>query len=89
MEYYERLRQLREDDDLTQAQVAEVLQTNQSYYSKLELGKRPFQIEQLAKLCEYYNVSADYILGLPKGMEWPRDRPKKKRHIQDRTGGKV
>lgn len=83
MKYYERLRQLREDDDLTQSQVAEFLQTNQSYYSKMELGKKPFQIEQLIKLCEYYRVSADYILGLPKGMEWPRDWPKKKRHIHD------
>lgn len=73
MEYYERLRQMREDSDLTQAQVAELLQTNQSYYSKLELGKKPFRVEQVIKLCEYYHVSADYILGLPKNLKWPRD----------------
>ncbi|MEY8402210.1 helix-turn-helix transcriptional regulator [Oscillospiraceae bacterium 44-34] len=73
MEYYERLRQAREDKDETQAQIAELLQTNQSYLSKMELGKKPFRVEQLMKLCEYYGVSADYILGLPKGLEWPRD----------------
>lgn len=73
MEYYERLRQAREDLDMTQAQVAEFLQTNQSYFSKQELGKKPFRVEQVAKLCEYYRISADYILGLQKGLKWPRD----------------
>lgn len=73
MEYYERLRQAREDLDMTQAQVAEFLQTNQSYFSKQELGKKPFRVEQVAKLCEHYRISADYILGLQKGLKWPRD----------------
>jgi len=73
MEYYERLRQAREDADLTQSQVAEFLKVSQSYFSRQELGKKPFQIEQLAKLCEYYQVSADYILGLPDSMKHPRD----------------
>ena len=41
MEYYERLRQLREDKDLTQEQVAQAIGTSQSYYSKQELGKKP------------------------------------------------
>ncbi len=73
MKFYERLRQAREDSDLSQTQVAEFLQTSQSYYSKQELGKKPFRVDQVAKLCEYYHISADYILGLPKGMKWPRD----------------
>lgn len=73
MKYYERLRQAREDADLTQAQVAEVLEIPQSYYNRQELGKKPFRVDQVAKLCEYYHVSADYILGLPKGMKWPHD----------------
>ena len=72
MKYYERLRQLREDADQTQSQIAELLQTSQSYYSKLELGKKPFRVEQIAVLCEYYHVSADYVLGLTKGLDWPR-----------------
>lgn len=73
MEYYERLRQAREDADMTQAQAAELLGTNQSYYSRQELGKKPFRVEQLAVLCKAFHVSADYILGLPKGLKWPRD----------------
>lgn len=73
MEYYERLRQAREDADLTQEQVAEFLKTTQSYLSRQELGKKPFRVDQVVKLCKYYRVSADYILGLPKGMRWPRD----------------
>lgn len=76
MNYYERLRQAREDADLTQAQVAELIGTTQSYYSRQELGKKPFQIDQVVTLCGYYQISADYILGLPKGMDWPRDRQK-------------
>ena len=73
MMYYERLRQLRDDSDLTQKEIAEVIGTSQSYYSKQELGKKPIPIEQLIKLCEFFQVSADYILGLPKGLKWPRD----------------
>ncbi len=73
MEYYERLRQAREDADLTQTQVAEFLNTTQSYFSRQELGKKPFRVEQVIQLCKLYHVSADYILGLPKGGRWPRD----------------
>lgn len=73
MEYYERLRQAREDADITQAQIAELFQMSQSYFSKMELGKKPFRVEQVIKLCEYYHISADYVLGLPKGLNWPRD----------------
>lgn len=72
MEHYERLRQLREDSDLNQTYVANLIGVLQSYYSKQERGEKPFQIEQIITLCEYYGVSADYILGLPKGLKWPR-----------------
>ncbi|USF27283.1 hypothetical protein N510_002229 [Firmicutes bacterium ASF500] len=73
MKYYERLRQAREDADLTQAQAAEIIQTTQSYFSRQELGKKPFRVEQVAKLCEYYHVSSDYILGLSRDLNWPRN----------------
>ena len=73
MEYYERLRQAREDADITQTQAAKLIGTNQSYYSRQELGKKPFRVEQLAILCKYFNVSVDYILGMPKDLKWPRD----------------
>ena len=73
MEYYERLRQAREDADMMQSQAAELIGTNQSYYSRQELGKKPFRVEQIATLCKCFRVSADYILGLPKDLNWPRN----------------
>lgn len=72
MEIHERIRALREDHDLNQTQVAEILGTKQNYYSKYELGKHPLPITHLKTLCEYYGVSADYVLGLPEGLNWPR-----------------
>ena len=72
MEYYERIRELRVDVDLTQTQIAKILDTSQSYYSEYELGKRPLPVNHLITLCNYYGVSADYILGLPRDMKWPR-----------------
>ena len=64
MTYRERMKNLREDHDLKQQEVAELLQTTQSYYSKYENGVRPLPIIHLATLAKYYNVTADYILGL-------------------------
>ena len=61
--YTKRIRDLREDLDLTQAQIAKALHTTQGYYSKYELGKRALPIEHLITLCKLYNVSADYLLG--------------------------
>lgn len=61
--YPERMRELREDNDLTQKEVASVLKVAQTTYSQYELYKRPMPIECLVKLCEYYNVSSDYLLG--------------------------
>lgn len=58
-----RIRDLREDMDLTQAQVAKVLHTTQGYYSKYELGKREIPLHHIITLCKLYDVSADYILG--------------------------
>lgn len=72
MHFHERIRQIREDSDKTQAEVAKILNVGQSYYSKQERNEKPFKIEQIATLCKFYGVSADYILGLPKGLEWPR-----------------
>lgn len=73
MQYYERLKELREDRDMTQAETAAILKIDQSYYSKYERGKLPMPVEHLATLCKFYGVSADYILGLPKGLSWERD----------------
>ncbi len=70
--YYERIKALREDRDLTQARIAKIINVGQSYYSKQERNEKPFQVEQIATLCEFYGVSADYVLGLPQGLSWPR-----------------
>jgi len=72
MDYVERLRELREDADLNQTSVAAIIGVAQTYYSKQERHDKPFTIPQLIRLCQYYGVSADYILGLPKGLSWPR-----------------
>jgi transcriptional regulator with XRE-family HTH domain len=72
MSYNEKLRELREDRDLTQKDVAELLHTDQSYYAKYENGKRPLPLNHLITLCAFYKVSSDYILELPKGLKWPR-----------------
>lgn len=72
MNYYNKLRELREDADKSQKEIADILGTSQSYYSQYELGKRQLPIDHLATLCKYFAVSADYLLGLPKGLKWPR-----------------
>ena len=72
MQIGDKLRELRIDKDLTQTSVANILKTTQSYYSEYELGKRPIPIQHIITLCLFYGVSADYILGLPKGLSWPR-----------------
>ncbi len=63
MFYSQRIRDLREDKDLVQSDIAKLLKTTQSYYAQYENGHRPLPIEHLITLCEFYNVSADYILG--------------------------
>ena len=59
----QKLRGLREDNDLTQTQIAQVLGTSQTMYARYERGANELPIHHLLALCELYNVSADYILG--------------------------
>lgn len=63
-EYWEILRELREDRDLKQSTIAEVLGTTQQVYSRYENGINEMSIRHLRTLCSYYGVSADYVLGL-------------------------
>lgn len=72
LNYNDKIRALREDNEQNQKTIAEILGTSQSYYSEYELGKRQLPIHHLKTLCIHYGVSADYILGLPKGLKWPR-----------------
>ncbi len=62
--YIERIRELREDRDMTQRDLAVVLNTTQQVYSRYEKGENELPLRHLITLCRYYGVSADYILGL-------------------------
>ena len=62
--YYPRLRDLREDNDLTQSAVAEYLDMKQPQYSRYERGTRDIPTDILIKLAKLYKTSTDYILGL-------------------------
>ncbi len=61
--YFQRLRYLREDMDLNQTQIAEILHTSQTVYSRYERGFQTIPVEHLLILADFYNVSIDYILG--------------------------
>lgn len=62
--YIEVIRELREDKDLSQSDVAKVLGTTQQVYSRYETGQNELPIRHLIKLCRFYKVSADFILGI-------------------------
>ena len=64
MNYRERIRNIREDLDLTQAQVGKLLKKSQQGYSHIETGRAELKIDDLVFLCKYYNLSADYLIGL-------------------------
>jgi len=63
MEYCRIIRDLREDADLTQSQVAEILGTSQTMYARYERGANEMPIRHLMTLCDLYKVTADYLLG--------------------------
>ena len=64
MDYITRIRNVREDRDLTQEQIGKLLQKSQQGYSHIESGRAELKIEDLIKLCRFYNLSADYLIGL-------------------------
>lgn len=74
---YLRIRDLREDADLTQKQIAEYLHGNQSNYSKVERGLMALSLENAVKLAELYKTSVDYLVGLTDVKEpYPKSRRK-------------
>lgn len=64
MPYYQRLRDLREDNDLTQNQLVEKLNMHKTTYTNYEQGKRDLPLEVAIKIAKFYNVSLDYLAGL-------------------------
>lgn len=69
MDYRERLRQVREDRDLTQAEIGRLLNKSQQGYNHIEAGRAELKIDDLKKLCRFYGLSADYLIGLSDEMK--------------------
>lgn len=74
MKVYERIRALREDREpkISQTELAKTFKTTQMKISRMETGRAEPSIEDLQQLCIFYNVSADYILGLPDNLPYPK-----------------
>lgn len=62
-DYRARLRGVREDRDLTQAEVGKILNKSQQGYNHIEAGRAELKIDDLVKLCQFYNLTADYLVG--------------------------
>ncbi len=70
MKRFENIRNLREDNDKLQVELAAYLDVKQTTYSKYELGKINIPVEVLIKLADYYDVSIDYLVGRSKVKKW-------------------
>lgn len=64
MNYRDRLKNIREDKDMTQSEIGKLLNKSQQGYNHIEAGRAELKIDDLIKLCEFYDLSADYIIGL-------------------------
>ena len=64
MDYRTRIRDVREDRDLTQKQIGKILNKSQQGYNHIEAGRAELKIDDLILLCRFYNLSADYLIGL-------------------------
>ena len=78
MQHYQRLKDLREDKDMTQGEIAPILGTSREQYSRWERGAQEIPTHHIITLALFYNVSADYILGLPEGMPYGHSKTKKR-----------
>lgn len=72
MDIAQRIIDTREDNDDTQRELANALGINHIQWANYERRKNEIPTRYIIRFCEHYKVSADYILGLPKGLEWPR-----------------
>ena len=75
-DYAQRIRDLRIDHDKSQAQIAVILGTTKNQVGKYERGEQEMPIKHLITLCDYYQVSADYILNLPKDRPYSLSKTK-------------
>ena len=72
MKYNEILKQLRNNCGLNKKDIAGLLNISQSCYDKYETGLKALQIKHIVTLCKFYNVSSNYIMGLPDNLEYPK-----------------
>ena len=72
MKYFDRLKNLRIDNDLTETYVADLLKIEQQQYHDYENGHKSLPLDYLRTLCKLYGVSSNYILGLPSSLEYPK-----------------
>ena len=77
MRFYQRLRDLREDHDKTQRDIANILQMKYQQYARYETGQQQMAIEHYKTLAQYYNVSIDYLAGLTQNPTAPGGGPYK------------
>lgn len=70
MEFYQRIKNAREDKDEKQEAIAKYLGITRQQYSLYETGQREFKIKHIIKLCMFFNLSADFILGLPDNLPY-------------------
>ncbi len=75
MDYRTRIKNIREDRDLTQSEIGKLLQKSQQGYNHIETGRAELKIEDLAKLCKFYNLSADYLIGLTNEPKQLKNKP--------------
>ena len=73
-ELHQKIRDMREDRDEKQETLARMLKITNQQYSLYETGKREFKLRHIAALCQHFGVSADYLLGLPDDLRYPKKR---------------
>lgn len=69
MDYRTRLKNIREDRDFTQAQIGRIINKSQQGYNHIETGRAELKIDDLVRLCKFYNLSSDYIIGLTNDVD--------------------
>lgn len=67
--YYKRIRELREDNDIPQKEIAKILNTSQQHYSRIEKGLTEITADRVVALAKFYSVTTDYLLGLSDEKE--------------------
>ena len=75
--FQEKIRGLREDNDLTQQEIADILGTSQTMYARYERGANEMPIHHLITLCKFYNISADYLLDTTPNSHQPQKKASK------------